>query len=87
MEIITKFGRFSCNLPLTFFPSLFTAQNLLRSLEKQLGKYLKDGCKVRNLDTGSSWWLGGRESVKGLILLNIENIEKIEIDGAITEHR
>ena len=31
--------------------------------------------------------LGGRESVKGLILLNIENIEKIEIDGAITEHR
>ena len=26
-------------------------------------------------------------SVSGLILLNIENSEKIEIDGPITEHR
>ena len=45
---------------------------------------------VLNLGTWLTDHPGGDlvgESVRGLILLNIENIEKIEIDEAITEHR
>ena len=39
-------------------------------------------------DTGEGENLIGGGSVRGLILLNTENIEKkIEIDEAITEHR